>query len=78
MMRRFFGTIWSSSQPTIKVEGGESEESVVGEFVVLVLCWKEGLWIGLIAWQKRGRGWMKLWRRGSRMGLGMRMWIWRI
>lgn len=42
MMRRFIGKIWSSSQPTIKVEGGESEESVDGKFVVLCCAGLEG------------------------------------
>ena len=44
MMRRFFGTIWSSSQPTIKVEGGESEEGVVGEFCCVCAVLEGGVW----------------------------------
>jgi hypothetical protein len=40
MMRRFIGKIWSSSQPTIKVESGESEVEggVDGEFVCVLCC----------------------------------------
>lgn len=44
-MRRFIGKIWSSSQPTIKVEGGESEEGVDGKFVRVALGWR-----GVVNW----------------------------